>query len=642
MRQTRLYLWAILLLVIAGFAFGSCEKLQKKSPTAVDATTENQAVEKNLLPTFISTSLDIIVNTTSDVADFGGAQRVGDLPGTDGVLSLREAIIAANNTAGPQVIGFNIPTSDPGFDEFAFTIKPQPEQFPALVDDGTTIDGSSQAAYTGNTNIAGPEIALDGSLINASNDPHGLLVASANNHIHCLAVANFQIGIGIGGANNTTITGCFVGVDPTGTEARPNRGWGISSANFQSGTSIGGPTPDERNVISGNAGSGIFLSNFVSDCAIENNFIGTDVTGQNAISNGFGISIGDNCTGTMVKNNLISGNQHGGIMLSGSSQVSIEKNMIGTDISGLMPLGNRIGLWAWSKVSYLTIVNNLISANSAVGVWIGGGSDYTITGNIVGGDKNGNMFQNIPRCPLGIGLFGGGLPDDESVARVTIGGSTDSESNLVIGNIEGIGVNTTVDDILISRNRIRYNEAGINIYAKSNPKRFTATQNEVSFNGSGIGVLGLGIGYAISQNSIHSNNSWGIDLAPNECCNDGVTPNDPGDIDIGPNNLMNFPVLASAKATPGKLIVKGTIDTPSPKTVTIEFFANTVPSPGGDPSGHGEGEIFLGSDRPNPQGKFTATLPTVAPGTLITATATDAEGNTSEFAANIVAEAPGN
>jgi hypothetical protein len=72
----------------------------------------------------------------------------------------------------------------------------------------------------------------------------------------------------------------------------------------------------------------------------------------------------------------------------------------------------------------------------------------------------------------------------------------------------------------------------------------------------------------------------------------------------------------------------------------IEFFANPVPTPGGDPSGHGEGAIFLGTVRPNPLGKFTATLPPVTVGTLITATATDAVGNTSEFTANIAATFP--
>jgi len=62
-----------------------------------------------------------------------------------------------------------------------------------------------------------------------------------------------------------------------------------------------------------------------------------------------------------------------------------------------------------------------------------------------------------------------------------------------------------------------------------------------------------------------------------------------------------------------------------------------VPSPGGDPSGYGEGAVFLGKIRPNKQGRFSTVLPKVPLGTLISATATDAQGNTSEFAANIPA-----
>jgi len=44
----------------------------------------------------------IVVDTTDDSIDFGGAQQVGDLPGPDGKISLREAITAANNTTGTQ------------------------------------------------------------------------------------------------------------------------------------------------------------------------------------------------------------------------------------------------------------------------------------------------------------------------------------------------------------------------------------------------------------------------------------------------------------------------------------------------------------------------------------------------------------
>jgi hypothetical protein len=81
----------------------------------------------------------------------------------------------------------------------------------------------------------------------------------------------------------------------------------------------------------------------------------------------------------------------------------------------------------------------------------------------------------------------------------------------------------------------------------------------------------------------------------------------------------------------------GSIDTPNPQTVTIEIFASSVPVPGGDPSGYGEGQTFLGSATPNGAGRFTAILPPVLKGTAISATATDAAGNTSEFALDVVA-----
>ena len=103
--------------------------------------------------------------------------------------------------------------------------------------------------------------------------------------------------------------------------------------------------------------------------------------------------------------------------------------------------------------------------------------------------------------------------------------------------------------------------------------------------------------------------------------------------------FASIPEVLQNKNTPfGWVKVKGTIDTQNPERVTIEFFANPVPTPGGDPSGYGEGAIYLGSDRPNPQGKINSTLSTVAPGTLISATATDENGNTSEFSACIKAK----
>lgn len=71
--------------------------------------------------------------------------------------------------------------------------------------------------------------------------------------------------------------------------------------------------------------------------------------------------------------------------------------------------------------------------------------------------------------------------------------------------------------------------------------------NLIAFNGAhGVRVLN-GIGTGILSNSIYANGLLGIDLDPA-----GITPNDNGDGDMGPNKLQNFPVLTSASTTNGE------------------------------------------------------------------------------------------
>jgi parallel beta-helix repeat protein len=583
MRQFRLYRWAIILLMIALLALLSCEKFEKASPTGVDANLQNQAATKSLLAAVLASPPDIFVNTTSDVSDFDGAQQIGDLPGPDGVVSLREAIIAVNNTAGPQAIGFNIPTNDVGFDGTVFIIKLRAEDASqqAIQDDGTTIDGTSQTLFSGDTNPAGPEIVLDGSL---AGQISGFTLNSNNNTIIGLVLINMEwAGVLIDGDYNRILQ-CYIGVDETGSAAKGNMVYGIAA---------GGRGNIIRDcVVSGNEWRGISICG--NSNVVEDNLIGTDRTGTTALGNeGDAIIVCEEGEHNIIRGNLISGNKYIGITIHGNAN-EVKGNLVGTDRTGTQPLGNgdwAICIWRGSGNIIGGAVEgerNVISGNDADGVFMTSpvgqiSSNNRIIGNYIGTDITGkNPIPNNTRA--------GG-------AGITLGGNARST--------------------LIERNLIAYNlRKGI----------LLQTDETVS-----------AVGNRFTKNSMHSNEGLGIDLG-----NDGVTLNDPGDVDMGDNNLMNYPVLELAKATPGKLIVKGYIDTPNSKTVTIEFFANPVPNPGGDASGHGEGAVYLGSDQPNPQGKFTATLPTVTPGTLITATATDAEGNTSEFAANIVAQGPGN
>ncbi|HKP73776.1 MAG TPA: carboxypeptidase regulatory-like domain-containing protein, partial [Pyrinomonadaceae bacterium] len=128
-----------------------------------------------------------------------------------------------------------------------------------------------------------------------------------------------------------------------------------------------------------------------------------------------------------------------------------------------------------------------------------------------------------------------------------------------------------------------------------------------------------------------------IDLLPA-----GVTPNDAGDADSGSNNLQNFPVLSSASASGGNTVVQGTLNSTANATFRIEFFANAAC----DQSGNGEGGRFLGSTNATTDANGNVTFnPTLAgsttPGSeFVTATATDASNNTSEFGACVAVNAP--
>jgi len=677
----------IIISLIMIISFLGCEKMTK-SPTAMDGEAEVQQLNKRFLTTPLSTAPDIIVTTTSDAADFGGSQQAADLPGPDGLVSLREAIMAANNTSGPNVIGFNIPTSDPGFDGDVFTIKPNEIPFSPFIDDGTTIDGATQAVFSGNSNISGPEIVLDGSMLT---NGWPIEILSSWNHIHSIVInSSWHSGILISGnVENNKVTGCFIGTDHTGIFAKGNGANGVDIADGPSKTVIGGPNPGEGNLLSGNnswasGGVNIFKA---SENVVQGNLIGIDVTGTKKIPNHNGISItgknniiggveenarniisgnlygiqvsgleteanviqgnfiGSDITGTISLSNegggmiirdgahhnivggdgseagnVISGNGRHGIFISAPYN-SIQGNYIGVDVSGNLPLGNGksgVGFDQEDGIRIVTsdeenaegnyIVNNVISANTGHGIGIFGSDRNIIKGNLIGTDKNGSI-KDFGNTANGIQIQCGPIP--VSATGNVIGGPSEIDRNIIAGNWCGIHLieadRTFIEGNSIYRNAVR-----------------------------GIVVSSPGIQNTITANSIHHNGQLGIDLA-----NNGVTPNDPGDFDTGPNNLQNYPVLMSVLATPGRLIVHGTLDTPNPETATIEFFANPVPDPGGDPSGHGEGAIYIGSKKPNRKGKFTAALPPVEPGTLISATATDANGNTSEFSANIEAQAPG-
>ena len=119
----------------------------------------------------------------------------------------------------------------------------------------------------------------------------------------------------------------------------------------------------------------------------------------------------------------------------------------------------------------------------------------------------------------------------------------------------------------------------------------------------------------------------GIDLG----FDNGVTANDPGDGDAGANRGQNFPVLTLATNTAAGLLIRGSLNSVAGQSFTLDFYGNDQC----DPSGHGEGQTHLGSTTVTTDASgnvdFELTVDVPGPGNFITATATDAERNTSEF-----------
>lgn len=158
--------------------------------------------------------------------------------------------------------------------------------------------------------------------------------------------------------------------------------------------------------------------------------------------------------------------------------------------------------------------------------------------------------------------------------------------------------------------------------------------------GGGVRVTGA-TGNAIIGNAIAATSGLAIDLG-----GDGVTANDAGDADGGANNQQNFPVINTVAVSGGSATVSGILQSEAGKNYRVDFFRNR--SVGCNSSGHGGGEAFLDSINVTTDLNGNATISgsnlggvnAVLSGDVITATATDPSGNTSEFSSCVTATAP--
>jgi len=536
---------------------------------------------------------------------------------------------------------------------------------------------------------------------------------------------NARLGILVSspGTERNVIAGNFIGTDVSGTVAVPNQQFaGIWIQDRASNNRVGASTNGargvaERNVISGNAASGVVLvSAGTTGNLIAGNYIGTDQTGAAPLPNdGAGIQIAGGASGNFVgqtqTSKLLISDWINGRLLQvaggigtptplvssfswavgpggmayrddGSLYVTDDLRVFRFDattgalISTLVSSGlqepRKLTFGPDGKLYVASVRINQVrkydpDTGEFLGVFINNipgpwGLGFGPDGNLYVVDINGAIQKYNGTTGAYLGQFsnelvpGGSNPvwgpnGDMFIASrwnsrvIHLNGATgalvsvvsndaallNNPENIIFGPDGALYVasiyNSTVLRFDVSTNALLGYAVTAGAGGLGYPHgiafgTFTTPGNLIAFNGGdGIEVTDNSTGNGLRGNSIHSNGGLGIDLG-----GDGITLNDAGDADAGPNNFINFPVLSTA--TNGAATrVTGTLTSAGVGPFTVEFFASSA----ADASGHGEGARLIGTATLAAAGDFDLILGASSPGEWVTATVTDVLGNTSEF-----------
>jgi CSLREA domain-containing protein len=542
------------------------------------------------------------VTSTADNADTnqgGTADGICKAASTPVSCTLRAALFEANHDAGPSTITFNIP----GTGVQTIASKSSRGDLPYLDEGGTTINGYSQPGAAPNTDPLVSNAVIKIQLQHPGPSGQSLLIRSSGNTVRGLAIFGGTQDVRIAKADGATadatdnvVAGNFLGTNAAGTSSDPVRDnatkFGVVIRSASKRNVVGGPNPADRNVISGHGGRGVLigvpgteLDPGTDDNVVQNNLIGLNPAGTTALPNlGHAVDVNNGAAGNRIEGNVVSGNGSFSEGIEVSHGVSTRGNEVIDNKVGTNPAGTAGPAYA---------------RNGSNGIRVEDGADQTVVqGNVVG--NNG----------------GGGIQLDSLTHSVT---NTRVADNFVGVTPGGTAVPNGDFGIRI----------GLGEGASPNPAASTDALiigNEIAFNSVGIEVEGSGsLRNRITDNSIHDNTGLGIDLVPlNQ-----VNQNDAGDGDTGPNTLLNWPVLTGAT----NLTASGT----ACGGCTVEVFQadSAATLDGASQTSYGEGKTLLATTTAAGDGSFVATLPPSVNARILTATATDAAGNTSEFGRNL-------
>ena len=425
-------------------------------------------------------------------------------------------------------------------------------------------------------------------------------------------------GVHIRGASATEnrVQGNIIGMDRDGLIALGNSGSGViiedSSDNQIGGLNDPGSGTFPRNLISGNEGSGVVIRGTSKRNLVAGNYIGTDAAGTGsagaavplARTQDVGVWI-DRAPGNFVgsdntkSRNVISNSVAHGVLVTGLTAVGnvVRSNYIGIDESGLVAVPN-----GESGIALVDASSTLIGGGTA--------SAGVAPGNVISG--------NLAALNVGAVHIQGPNATRNEVRGNLIGVAADGTTKMPNG-YDGVLITDGASDNVIGGDLARYG----NVIAYNERTGVAVTTGQSLVDSTRNAVL---------SNRIYGNKTLGIDLGLDEESPNpkrrsaGVVP----PLGPGANDKRASPTLflvPSAGGAPPSGIA--TVEGPPNSVLIVQFFG----SKSGHVSGYGQGERLIGTTTVTTNTNGFASFPAVLPnsGEVLSATATDAQGNTSEF-----------
>ena len=339
--------------------------------------------------------------------------------------------------------------------------------------------------------------------------------------------------------------------DPLGRTADTNYNSGYFDINQPNSTPLSVITDDATQIdgrtqtaYSGNTNSGTIGSGGTP--------VGTSSTAlpsydlpEIQIRSDFGDVIQIQGSNTVIRGIAVYGGNRRAIRQEGGTNNLVIGNLLGVNAAGAIGTvggGGYVDDGVQVVNGSITIDGNYISSNTDYGVLIQGGTSTLVQNNHI----TGNGYR---ACEFNIGINGG--------SGITI-------QNNLIESSEATGINDNAGSVTITQNTIT--GSGVNsgggcteLSAIRLLQNNTSITNNIINTSAGAGIVLVGgttSGNLISQNSIYANGTsgqaLGIDINDN-----GVTLNDNGDSDTGPNGSLNFPVFEAVTVSGNTLKVVG-------------------------------------------------------------------------------------